>query len=142
MSIDNEKNLNISESEQGCGCGCGHDHGHEHECGCGHDHGHEHECGCGQDHENECGCGCGCGHEHGQRYVTLVMDDDTEVECPIIDIFEIEEKSYIALFHPVEESVLLLRLYVHEDNTIDVGEILDDEEFELVAKTFSAMHEE
>ena len=153
MSFEEEKNLSSSEKGQGCcggdhghdheGC-CGGDHGHDHECGCGGDHGHDHECCCGGDHghDHECGCGGGCGHDHGQKFVTLVMEDNSELQCPVIDIFELSGKSYIALFHPVEEAVLLLRLFEHEDGTIDIGEITDDDEFELVSKTFSALHEE
>lgn len=145
MSHDNEKNE--------CGCGCGekhnHEHKHDHECGCGGNHEHEHECGCGgnHDHDHECGCGCGdsnegcgcgCGHEHGHRYVTLVLEDDTELKCPVISVFEVNEKQYIALLHPVEETVLLFRLYANEDGTIDIDEIEDDAEFELVSNTFTA----
>ena len=38
-----------------CGCGCGHDHEHTHE------HGDD----------------CGCGHDH--QYMTLMLEDYTEV---------------------------------------------------------------
>ena len=137
MSLDNEKN------ECGCGCGGNHNHEHEHEygCGCG-DHDHEHECGCGcgDDHNDECGCGCGCGHEHGQRYLTLVLEDDTELKCPVIAIFEVNDRDYIALLHPIEDTVLLFRLYAHEDGTVDIDEIEDDAEFELVSNTFTSRY--
>ena len=53
-------------------------------------------CGCGHDHEH--GEDCGCGHDH--QYMTLRLEDDTEVRCIVIGTFEVDEyegKEYIAL---------------------------------------------
>lgn len=104
------------------------------------------------DHEN-CGCsgscneGCGCGHDHDHEHldhdvVTLVLDDHSEIKCPVLDIFDIEEQSYIALLHPVEETALLYRFEDNEDGTIEIDMIEDDAEFELVSNTFKALQEE
>ncbi len=115
-------------------------------CGCGshqHDHHDHHEeahggCGCGSSHDSEDGCGCG-GHDH--QSVTLTLEDNTELVCPIIEVFDINEQDYIALLHPEDETVLLYRLFDNDDDTIDLESIDSDEEFELVSKTFLATHE-
>lgn len=102
------------------------------------------------DHDNcDCsgncneGCGCGCGHDHDHEgdhdYVTLVLEDDSELQCPIIDIFDIEEQDYIALLHPVDETVLLYRFADYEDGTIEIDTIEDEAEFERVSSTFNAL---
>ncbi len=68
----------------------------------------EQACGCSEEKHNSDGCGCGgdhnhqasCGHDHEHHSVTLVLQDDTELECPVVDAFEINEQQYIALLHP------------------------------------------
>ncbi len=59
----------------------------KHECGCGgHDHDNNHECGEG---------GCGCSHdEHSVIYIVF-EDDDREVPCDVLGIFEVDDKEYI-----------------------------------------------
>lgn len=119
----------------------------------------ENSCGCDEKGENSCGCGgseqdkgdgCGCGghdHDHGEHdqnhhTVTLTLEDDTELDCPVIDAFEINEQQYMALLHPLDETVLLYRFFENEDETIDLETIDGDEEFELVSKTFMALQED
>lgn len=92
-----------------------------------HLHVHDEDCGCGEDHH----------HEH--QSITLTLEDGTELECPIIDIFDINDQSYIALLHPVEEHALLYRFNDYEDGTIDITSIESDEEFEKVAEYMNAM---
>lgn len=117
-------------------CGCQENSG---DCGC--DNKHESEgCGCGGDHGD--GCGCGHDHGHGHQTVTLLLDDDTELTCPVLDLFEINEQEYIALFHPVDETALLYRFHEHEDGGIEIESLSSDEEFDLVSKTFLALQEE
>lgn len=88
-------------------------HVHDDDCGCGHDHDHDHD------------------HHEG---VTLTLEDGTELECPIIDIFDIEAYSYIALLHPIDQTALLYRFADHEDGEIEISSIESDEEFEKVAE--------
>lgn len=53
----------------------------------------------------KCGCGCGHDHEHEEDVMDLetmflTLDDDTEMECGILGVFEVEGlegKEYIAL---------------------------------------------
>lgn len=131
MSSDKEKNCgcNSDQEEKACGCS-GHDHQDQDACGCG-----------GHDHDHD-GCGCGGDHGHEHHSVTLALEDDTELDCPILDAFEINEQSYMALLHPVDETVLLYRFFENEDETIDLETIDSDDEFDLVSKTFLSLQED
>lgn len=83
------------------------------DCGCGHDHDHDHE----QEHDT----------------VTLTLDDGAELECPILDIFEVDKQNYIALLHPIDDMALLYKFFDYEDGTIEVTPIESDKEFEKVS---------
>ncbi|SFC60058.1 DUF1292 domain-containing protein [Clostridium uliginosum] len=115
MDKDLEKcGCGCAENENSCGC-------EENSCGCGeHEHNHDHECGCG-DHDHECGCGC----EDEESFVVDLEDDNGNiVSCPIIDVFEFEEKEYILAQNPEEDSVYLFRtegeeLVVPEEEEFD-----------------------
>lgn len=95
-------------------------HVHGDDCGCGHDHDHDH-------------------HHHDT--VTLTLDDGSEMICPIIDIFSIDEQSYIALLHPVEETALLYRFFDYEDGTIEINSIESDDEFAKVEEYMNKLME-
>ena len=102
------------------------------ECGCGnhdeHMHEHHHEgCGCGHDHE----------HEHGPEVevLRLILDDETEVECYVLGVYEVKEKNYIALL-PVEDDRVLLYEYIETEEGPQLLNIEDDEVFEAVARAF------
>lgn len=98
-------------------CGCSHDEGC---CGGGHDHAHE-------------GCGCG-GHEEPVIYVTF-EDENKEVACDVLGIFEVDDIEYIALAPQDEEEVLIYR-YSEDGEDIKLDEITSDEEYEKVAGEF------
>ena len=102
-------------------------HAHDHQCEnctCEHDHEHEHE------------------HEHEHQTVTLTLEDNTELVCEIIDLFEIDGQEYIALLHPVEETALLYRFEEFEDGEIEIHNIDDHDEYQLVSAKFLALQEE
>ena len=44
---------------------------------------------------------CCCGHDHEEdmemEVITLTLDDDSELECAVLGIFDVDEKNYIAL---------------------------------------------
>lgn len=128
MDFDKENNLS-SENDHSCGCGCGCSDNHNNEDGCCGDHDHD-----------GCGCGCGCGHEHGNQYLTLILEDDTKLECQVIGIFESDEHAYIALLHPTEETALLFRYYTDGQN-VDIENIEDDAEYEKASKLFMSLYE-
>lgn len=83
---------------------------------------------------------CGCGHDHMYDTITLSLDDGTDLQCVVLDIFTVDDKDYIAL-QPMEgeedENVFLYR-FIQEDEDDDpqLLSIEDDEEFEAVADAF------
>ena len=100
-----------------------------------HNHNHEHDCGCGHAHEHE--------HEH-EEYDTIVLtlDDDTELECIVLDVFEVDEQAYIAMVSIEEEQVLIYRYIEVEDGEEDeftLETIDNEEEFELVSRAFNEL---
>jgi len=93
-------------------------------CGCGHDHEHDHE------------------HEHVHT-VTLELENGEELVCPILEIFEVNDKEYIALLHPEEEIALLYGFIEDEaEGNIELTEIVSDEEYDNVSKAFSLLFDE
>ena len=76
--------------------------------------------------------------------VTLTLDDDTEVECVVLTIFNAGEHEYIALL-PMEGAdseegeVYLYRYSETEDGTPNLDNIEDDDEYEIVAEAFDEL---
>ena len=83
-----------------------------------------------------------------EEIVTLTMDDNTEVHCVILGIFEAEnDREYIALLPldgPEAESdqVYIYRYDEDESEEPILENIADDEEFALASKAFAEMMEE
>ena len=81
--------------------------------------------------------------------VTLTMEDDSEVECQILTIFDVDDKDYIALL-PLNESgepnqdgdVFLYRFFEDEDGEPSLENIEDDDEYEMVADRFDELLDE
>lgn len=100
-----------------------------------HNHEHEHDCNCDTPHE----------HTHEQEEydtIILTLDDDTELECIVLDVFEVDEQAYIALVSIEEEQVLIYRYHEVEDGEEDeftLDTIDDEEEFELVSRAFNEL---
>ncbi len=95
-------------------------------CGCEHDKHAEHDCGCNAE-----------GHEDAVIYVTF-EDEDKEVACDVLGIFEVDDIEYIALAPQDEEDVLIYR-YSEEGDDIKLDEIETDEEYDKVATEFDEM---
>ena len=121
MDIETDKAQNFSTDEHECGCD-GHDNCQD-----------SHDDGCG------CGCGCGCGDGPGTQYLT-VIENDSELKCQILGIFGCDGHTYIAVLHPIEETVILFRYNFNPDRTIGIEDIVDDNEYEMVSRLFVAMH--
>lgn len=87
--------------------------------------------------------GCGCGHDHDHEHemhtVTIELENGDELECPIIEIFEVDGKEYIALLHPEEEIALLYGFKDHEDGSLELTEIVSDDEYETVSEAFNEL---
>ena len=76
-----------------------------------------------------------------EMYVTLELDDGTEVECVIITIFEANNRDYIALLpsegkEADDGEVFLYRYSEDKDGNPDLTNIESDEEFEVVSEAF------
>ena len=97
----------------------------------------------------KCGCGCGHDHEHDEDVMDLetmflTLDDDTEMECGILGVFEVEGlegKEYIALL-PLEDETVLLYEYKEVGDEIELNVIEDDDEFDKVSNAFYDMYED
>ena len=97
----------------------------------------------------KCGCGCGHDHEHEEDVMDLetmflTLDDDTEMECGILGVFEVEGlegKEYIALL-PLEDGTVLLYEYKEVGDEIELNVIEDDDEFDKVSNAFYDMYED
>ncbi len=79
---------------------------------------------------------CGCGEDHDEmETITLTLDDDTEMECGIIGVFEVDGKEYIALL-PLEDETVLLYGFKEVGDEIELESIEDDQLFEKVSNAF------
>ncbi|MDF2483876.1 MAG: hypothetical protein K0R46_44 [Herbinix sp.] len=90
--------------------------------------------------EHNHGSDCDCGHDHEHDSITLSLDDGTEINCIVLEIFTVDEKEYIAL-QPEEgeeedDNVFLYRFIQEGDDEPQLLNIDDDEEFEAVADAF------
>ena len=77
--------------------------------------------------------------------LTLFLDDNTEMDCDISAIFQVEDKDYIALtpiYDYETEEVFLYRLKNTLDSGLEFENIVDDNEFELVAEAFDERPDE
>ncbi|MCI9645942.1 MAG: DUF1292 domain-containing protein [Lachnospiraceae bacterium] len=81
--------------------------------------------------------------------VTLTMEDDSEVECRILTIFECEDQDYIALL-PQDENgddsedaeVLLFRYFEDEDGEPSLENIEEEDEFDEISEIFLQLVED
>lgn len=92
---------------------------------------------------------CGCDHDHEQEEMELetmflTLDDDTEMECGILGVFEVEgidEKQFIALL-PLEDETVLLYEYKEVGEEIELSVIEEDALFDKVSAAFNELFEE
>ena len=76
--------------------------------------------------------------------VVLTLDDDSELECAIIDIFSVGDGEYISLLpvdengEPQEDADFLIYRYIEEEGSDEplLENIEDDDEFEMVADAY------
>lgn len=105
-------------------------------CCCGNDENENKE----KDVINENNCGCGCNEEEEYDIVTLTMDDDSELECAVIGIFEVEGKEYIALLAlDGSEEIYLYGYKEINEEEFELEDIENDEEYENVAAAFEVL---
>ncbi len=78
--------------------------------------------------------------------VTITLEDDTELDCEIIVIFEADSQDYIALL-PVDDEgnaieemgVLLYRYFETEDGTPVLDNIESEDEANFVSEVFEEL---
>ena len=83
-------------------------------------------------------------NENESLTVTLTLENDEELECAVLTIFESDGREYIALL-PLDENgdsddgqVYLYRFIDNgEDEEPGLENILEDEEFERVSEAFN-----
>lgn len=88
-------------------------------------------------------------NENESITVTLTLDNDEELECAVLGIFEADSRDYIALL-PLDEngddedSQVYLYRYIDNGKEEEPGleNILDDAEFELASNAFNDWMEE
>lgn len=78
--------------------------------------------------------------ERDEMTVTLTLDDDTELECVVITIFEVGGRDYIALLPTEGEDAdtgeVYLYRYSEADGQPELDNIEDDDEYEIVSDAF------
>ena len=78
--------------------------------------------------------------EEENEIITLEFDDDQEVECEIMGVFDCDGKEYIALIpHDDSDDVYLYGYKEAGDDEFELIDIEDDAEFEKVVKEFDAI---
>ena len=88
-------------------------------------------------------------NENESLTVTLTLDNDEELECAVLTIFESDAREYIALL-PLNDDgenedgqIYLYRLIDNgEDEEPGLKNILDDQEFERVSDAFNEWMDE
>lgn len=120
----------MSEKEHNC-CGGG----HSHEGCCGGKGNHEGCCGGHHHHHEE-------EHNHEEQYLTLLLENDEKLKCSVIEIFEVDDKEYIALLPVGDEQILLYRYVEHSEEDFELLNIETDEEFSKVEDAFFEIYEE
>ena len=85
--------------------------------------------------------------EKEEMTVTLTLEDDTELECIVLTIFQAGDRDYIALLpmegqEAEEGEVFLYRYSETEDGTPNLENIEDDDEYEVVADAFDELLDE
>lgn len=94
--------------------------------------------------ENKCSCGCEHDHDHEMEEMetmTLTLDDDTELNCGIIGVFEVDGIEYIALL-PEDDDTVLIYQYNEDGEEVELSLIEDDDTFEKVSQAFDELWED
>lgn len=98
-------------------------------------------------HDENCECGCGHDHDHEEGYqtITLTLEDDSEMVCIVLGIFECEGNEYIALLPENEEDgedVFIYKYKEINEEEVELDTIESEEEFEKVSKTFEEIFDD
>ena len=80
-------------------------------------------------------------------FISLTLDDDTELKCRVLAVFPVKEREYIALLpldesgHETDGGVYLYRFSLSENGDPVLENIEDDGEYEAAAGAFEEVVE-
>ena len=84
-------------------------------------------------------------NEDEELFVTITLEDDSEIECEVLTIFEVEEQDYIALLHDngaEDGEIFIYRYFEDEDGEPGLDNIETQEEFDMVSEVFDSIVED
>jgi len=97
------------------------------------------------DTHEHCGCGCNCGdaHDHSPMVIKVIMDNDEEIECAVLGVFEANEQEYIALA-PTDDDCgdVIFYCFTEDGDTANLDVIETDDEYEAVREVFFEIYDE
>lgn len=78
-----------------------------------------------------------------EMFVTLDLDDGSQLECQILTIFDVDNQNYIALV-PIDndEEVIFYRYFEDEEGNPSLENIDSDDEFDAVSDRFDELLDE
>ena len=78
-----------------------------------------------------------------EMFVTLDLDDGSQLECQILTIFDVDNQNYIELV-PVDndEEVIFYRYFEDEEGNPSLENIDSDDEFDAVSDRFDELLDE
>lgn len=78
-----------------------------------------------------------------EMFVTLDLDDGSQLECQILTIFDVDNQNYIALV-PVDndDEVIFYRYFEDEESNPSLENIDHDDEFDAVSDRFDELLDE
>ncbi len=97
-----------------------------------------------EDKKHDCQCGGDCGHDHDHKhedvmddslFIDMELEDGSTVSCEVLGTIEIEGKDYIAVL-PEESETFWVYQYEEQDDSIQLDNITDEDEFKKVVDTF------
>lgn len=85
--------------------------------------------------------------EFVKNIITLELEDDTTLECEVIDFLQVEDQKYVLLYPIKEEEdddgeILVYRYEEDEEGNPILSNIESDEEYERVDEAFAALEAE
>ncbi|SES98110.1 Protein of unknown function [Natronincola peptidivorans] len=86
---------------------------------------------------------CGCNHEghtnEGHKKIYLTLMDNSQLECDVLNVFDANDKKYIAVLPEDSESAMLYG-FVETAEGPQLNNIESDEEYQIASKAFLEAH--
>ncbi len=75
--------------------------------------------------------------------IILTLEDDSELVCDVLEIFDCDDRSYVALLPQDDpDGDVLLYRYEEDGDDVNLTDIESDDEFDRVAEAFSEIMDE